>query len=489
MAAESPLFKRAFVRGINTELMRQGIVGYPTKEAADMAADYVVSQTRFADPLVSPEKVTLKTAGILVDNLIKLSQYICKEAGGYSPALSKQAASASPEDVAALDATALMEKAAAETGTLMVGGDKPNDLVDTAKENATSALENLQRPENYANVGERMVGTSEMANRGGSVGVEAPADDAPRATGTGSNTVIEATKNAALKNVLAALQAKMAEEDNEEEDEEEEEEDEEGEDKAYAGAETPAEEMLEEMQRKAAAAMPPALLAKMKTKKPKTMKMKTKKAADTGTLMVGGDTPNTLPASAQETATGALEEMRRPMGYAVRGEDGVGTTEMQIPSGAVLGREMPHPDAPRATGTGTNTVIEQTKNAFQILFEDTARQTLGYLPAKMTDTTKVAHVRAMIGLDTASRGEYLKNLYSSLGVEKTAAEGVQAHFLKAAADDTRDAAGTSEYGPEARKEMKEEGQNSKKEEQTDDERGEGQKEASLLLDRVKQMTR
>ena len=37
----STLFNRAYVRGLNAELVRTGAIQYPTKEAADHAADYV----------------------------------------------------------------------------------------------------------------------------------------------------------------------------------------------------------------------------------------------------------------------------------------------------------------------------------------------------------------------------------------------------------------------------------------------------------------
>jgi hypothetical protein len=57
-----------------------------------------------------------------------------------------------------------------------------------------------------------------------------------------------------------------------------------------------------------------------------------------------------------------------------------------------------------------------------------------YLPEKMPDNTKVAHVRAMMGLDTDSRAAYLRDMYTALGAKKEASELVATHYTKTAAE-------------------------------------------------------
>jgi hypothetical protein len=114
------------------------------------------------------------------------------------------------------------------------------------------------------------------------------------------------------------------------------------------------------------------------------------------------------------------------------GERGVGNTEMSIPSGAVVGREMAHPLMPGATASGSNSITEQTKNAFDRVFTQTAEQVVRYLPEHMPETQKVAHVRAMMGLDVPERAGYLETLYSSLGSKKEAAASIRDHFRKTA---------------------------------------------------------
>ena len=117
---ESPLFKRAYTRGLNTELIRSGAIQYPSKEAADHAADYVADSSGMPDPLTQGAHVTTKVAHVLCNQLVEASQYLCKTAGDrYSPQLTKTAQTTDPAEVAFADAWGLMQKSAAETGSLM----------------------------------------------------------------------------------------------------------------------------------------------------------------------------------------------------------------------------------------------------------------------------------------------------------------------------------------------------------------------------------
>lgn len=186
------LFKRAFVRGLNTELIRAGAIAYPSKEASDFAADYIADNSGMPDPHASPAEVTVKVAQALCDNLVQASQNICKEAGGYQPELTKTATDTSPQDAAIAGAWEVMEKAAADTGALIEGGEVPNDQPAAAGENAEAALEANQRPENYANLGETGVGNYERKAQG-AVGTEEQHPEKPGATGEGANSNTETT--------------------------------------------------------------------------------------------------------------------------------------------------------------------------------------------------------------------------------------------------------------------------------------------------------
>lgn len=360
--SSSPLFKRAFVRGLNAELIRQGAVVYPSKVAADASADYVADQSGMPDPYLQGGDLDMKTAGVLCEYLIKAAEYQCQQAGNsYNPAVTKTAQESTPVAVATNDAWDLMQKAAAETGSLVEGGKAPNTEGAASKDNAEAALDMKNRPQGYAHLGEKGVGKYEDPSEG-TVGHTAKHPVAPGATGNDTNSL---NKGASLADIVR--------------------------------------------------------------------RVGTKTAGGTGTLVTGGTQPNTLAAAAQHESLAALELKNRPEGYAHRGEAAVGTTEFGIPSGSVVGREQPHPHKPHATASGSNSLIAQTKNAFDQLFAKTAEQVVPYLPENMDDQIKVSHVRAMLGLETSERADYLGNLYFSMGVQKEAAESVRDHFRKTAA--------------------------------------------------------
>jgi hypothetical protein len=396
--SESPLFKRAFVRGLNAELIRQGVALYPTKEAADYAADFVADNTGMPDPVGQPDYLTTKVAAELCDGLIKASQHLCAEAGNkYSPSVTKTAQVSSPEDVANAEAFALMQKAAAETSSLYEGGDAPNDMPAAASSNAEAAQEQNRRPENYSNLGEDGVGGYERKGQG-SVGTEEKHPEAPKATEAGSNSVTENSKVGSLAAIIRKI------------------------------------------------------------------------AADDGQLMDPGQMPNDLPAAAQANAEAAQEMNRRPENTYNMGEAGVGQTDMPVPGGAQVGMEMVHPEAPAATEGGSNSVIAASKSAaFQTLFKAAAAELVPYLPAKMSENQKVAHVRAMMGLEPEHRSAYLFDLYSTLGATKEASASVRDHYLKTAslkqAEETCDSEGDKPEMPPAMASEKSEKKEEKSEKQ------------------------
>lgn len=207
---QTTLFKRAMCRGLNAELIRAGEVAYPTKEAADYAADYVADHSGMPDPFTSPEQVTLKVAHDLSVMLKQASEIVCKNAGGYSPELSKTASAIDPVELAIHDCNTLMQKVAYEV-------EAPNTAEQAAAHNEAAALDAKHRPEGYANSG---VGNYEDKGEG-ALGAER---EQPRGEGApGHNSAIENSKaassgpytsapntaaNAAAHNEAAALDQK-----------------------------------------------------------------------------------------------------------------------------------------------------------------------------------------------------------------------------------------------------------------------------------------
>lgn len=363
--SDSPLFKRAFVRGLNTELTRRGVAKWPTKQAADSAADYIADHSGMPDPHSNPEAVTSKVAEELCERLVVASDQMCKQAGNrYLPSLNKTASMADPKQTAIDEAWEVMNKVAAEMGSMLQPGKDKNTLPAAAAENAEAKQEQNRRPEGYANLGEKGVGNYEGKGEG-SVGTEKKHPEAPAASGSGSNSITENTAKhgSALANIVRKVAAEM------------------------------------------------------------------------GAMLQPGQEKNDLPAAAQHNAEAKQELMRRPEGYAVKGEDGVGRSDMVPPTGAQIGVEQTHPEAPTATDSGKQNVpLEHlSKSAFDIVFEETAKDVVPYLPEKMAEEHKIAHVRSTMGLDSGGRANYLRDLYVSLGAEKTASELVHSHYTKTAA--------------------------------------------------------
>lgn len=144
--SDSTLFPRAFVRGLNSELIRSGAVHYPSKLAADQAADYVADIAGIPDPVTQGDQLTLKIAADVCVMLAKASDALCKDAGGYQPELAKTASAQNPYDLAASECIELMQKVALENET-------PNTAEEAALHEATARLDISQRPPGYAHTG------------------------------------------------------------------------------------------------------------------------------------------------------------------------------------------------------------------------------------------------------------------------------------------------------------------------------------------------
>jgi hypothetical protein len=385
------LTKRAFVRGINDELIRLGYVRYSDKIAADEIADAVGDQMP-EEPAAEP--VSPETAADVAATLVDAANKLVEETSGAGLAEEGAPPMAEEEELktsAAQDLDtraynqgyACLVKAAQEaekraTGSTIEGGDKGNTLSDAAATTGEGKVEADRRPDGYANVGVDGVGdTSHPAGRdpGAQVGTEEAHPDQPGASDAGAvppasgNTVVEQSKSSSLRAIIQKV------------------------------------------------AM--------------------------GTTIEGGDKGNTLDQAAALTGEGKLEADRRPMGYAHMGKDNVGQTETPIgrdPQSSV-GHEMDHPDKPKESppqstpdGGAGNTVVEQSQaskeSAYMNLFTQTAQKVASLLPNNLDQDMKIAHIRQMMGLTDSEQTEYIGMLHKEAGASD---EAVIAATEKAAA--------------------------------------------------------
>lgn len=206
------LFKRAAARGVAHELVRRGVVSFPSKEAADEAADAVADAMPDAGPQGgmpevsgdqghSPEEIAE-----IANKLIEIAHALMAEAGGggaggpppeiakAASELQKFAAEYTLESIASAVAVECMDKAAAEkeAGSLINGGDKQNTPEAAKKVTEIGALDQKQRPTGYAVVGQGNANFSEpQASR---VGTEEKHPNGPHNTPAGTNSVVQASK-------------------------------------------------------------------------------------------------------------------------------------------------------------------------------------------------------------------------------------------------------------------------------------------------------
>jgi len=102
----------------------------------------------------------------------------------------------------------------------------------------------------------------------------------------------------------------------------------------------------------------------------------------------------------------------------------MGNANFSEPQTHRIGHEEPHPNGPKNSPSGTNSVIQASKtseeDAFLVLFKKTAEDVGPYLP-KMSDDEKVAHITRMIGFDHDGRQEYLTGLHKTAGADESKA--------------------------------------------------------------------
>jgi hypothetical protein len=376
------LFKRAAARGVAHELVRRGIISFPSKQAMDEAAD-AVADSPVAGPMpeMSPEGGhSPEELAAVANKLMEIAHALMEQAGASAPGaggpppegggemppppspeaakaaadLSKTASEANYEELAADVAVACMEKAAAEVkeatgGALIQGGDKGNDAAQAATHGEVAALDKKQRPEGAYHNG---VGNTELETMQGHIGDLSKNPKGPANTPGGSNSVSKDAGSAKA----AGLDAEL------------------------------------------------------------------KKIANKLVGLHDGKDKNKLTDAAKVDTVAKLDDKNRPQGtYLV----GVGKANFSEPQSHRVGVETPHPKAPKNSPSGTNSVIEASKtseeDAFLVLFKKTAEDVGPYLPTALTDDEKVAAISKMIGYDHNGRQEYI----SALHAEKQSAEGLK----------------------------------------------------------------
>lgn len=372
------LFKRAAARGVAHELVRRGVIAFPTKEAMDEAADAVAdSPVAGGMPEMSPEGGhSPEELAAVANKLMEIAHALMEQAGaaggpppeggGEAPPppspeaakaaadLTKTAAEANYEELAQAIAVECMEKAAAEVkqatgGALIHGGDKGNDPSQAAQHGEVAALDKKQRPEGAYHHG---MGNTELDAMKGHIGDLSKNPKGPANTPGGSNSVSKDAGSAKA----AGLDAEL------------------------------------------------------------------KKIANKLVGLHDGKGKNDLSDAAKVDTVAALDQKNRPQGmYHV----GQGKTNIKEDEAARIGKEQPHPKGPSNTPGGSNSVIDASKtseeDAFLVLFKKTAEDVGPYLPTKLSDDEKVAHITKMIGYDHNGRQEYINELHKTAGADESKA--------------------------------------------------------------------
>jgi len=376
------LFKRAAARGVAHELVRRGVVAFPSKEAMDEAAD-AVADANPEMPEMSPEGGhSPEELAAVANKLMEIAHALMEQAGAAAPGspeaggppmpegmeappppspeaakmsmdLTKTAADADYETVAAAIAVECMDKAASETkmattGALIHGGDKQNTPEAAASVGELADLDKKQRPQGAYQVA---VGDTAMDTMKGHIGDLSKHPTGPHNSPAGSNSLLHDVGHKA-----ASLDAEL------------------------------------------------------------------KKIANKLVGLHDGHDKNKLTDAAKYDQLAALDQKNRPQGKYLVGQ---GNANFSEPQAHRVGAEMPHPNGPKNSPSGTNSVIEASKtseeDAFLLLFKKTASDVGPYLPGTLNDDEKVAAITRMIGYDHGARQSFLDSLYA----DKKANEGMK----------------------------------------------------------------
>jgi len=142
------LLKRAFVSGLTSELVRQGVIGFMSKQAEDEVADAVADNLTDEElPEETPEEgLTPEQAEAVLDQVVQVAQALQAATGGdVNPEVNKLASVYSIEDLASYTVNRLFEKAAEECsgncGPIVPGqGPVTPDLSATAEAELDATL-------------------------------------------------------------------------------------------------------------------------------------------------------------------------------------------------------------------------------------------------------------------------------------------------------------------------------------------------------------
>lgn len=332
------MFKHAYVRGIQTALINQGLVAFPDKGTADKVADYIADRVE----IDLTKGVTRETTHKVATEIVAASDAIKKWPNFKAASWNKLASWDDVMKLAEDNATALMEKAA--EGSTIEGGDKGNTQAESPS--GETKMDASQRPPGYA---EDSRGKTDVDTKPGAVGKEETQPNAPKETDSKSNSVEEQSKTSAL----SALFRKAAE----------------------------------------------------------------------GSTILGGDKGNKEPT----TGEGKMDATQRPPGYAVLPtQGGLGEMMKLVTGPAVIGRETAQPNKPAESPSGSNSLTQHSAKAaaedpYIALFKKVATEINEYLPSDMDEDTKIATVRACMGLTTNEKAHYLVGLQKEAAAKTAAA--------------------------------------------------------------------
>lgn len=185
------MFKRAFVRGIQSTLVANDRAVYPDEKIAAEVADYIADSLDF-DPL--SDTMTYDKVAELANHLIDASNELLKQGHKADPSVK----TASLKDLTKLaheNAIALMQKAA--EGTTLDPGNQGNKEETSAEGKNDKAY----RPDGYA---ENSRGTTEIDTKPGEVGAMKDHPTGPANSPAGSNSLTEG-KSASLTETLRKM--------------------------------------------------------------------------------------------------------------------------------------------------------------------------------------------------------------------------------------------------------------------------------------------
>jgi hypothetical protein len=173
------LFKRAHVRGINHELVRQGLINWPNEKIAEEAADAVADEMgEEVLPEVSGEEgLSAEEAAGVIDKLVDVAEEIAEKTSNQRDDNFPKLAAAVEYDVAAsAHATSLMQKAAAEAGTDVTGDGR---FQEDMMAGGMGPIDAQKDPSSEKVVPQ---GTSNLDTAPGEVGAQEPQTDPPGAS-------------------------------------------------------------------------------------------------------------------------------------------------------------------------------------------------------------------------------------------------------------------------------------------------------------------